>query len=559
MPTMKNSKTPSKTSNSVQSNVLSSPYSLPSSPFAPTHEQLLHSLDEAAAQFPSLISTTAFVGTVVHDAVLNSREYKIWLSETAMLSSSIPLGSLVSVSLSSSDKGMSGYPLCKLSDECAQCFGFDVTDNLADEPGTSLLLRPYSHQLRVVFVYPVKRHSLTGNGNGARCGPAASYISVDSQMEIYLSPVYLKGNKNKTGMQTSSHLESFNELAYRQAENSKISSPKTPSVSQSKISSPCSAESHMSNYDKSTLEMTYSSAAFNIYGMDEILRDDSSRKLLETCVGSWLCSRILLSGNFVAVPVLSELCVFQVMGPERLSSNGEIRNSNSEFLARGLDNGKYVLSAFSIDGGTKINFLSAGDVVVESSMRGYMEDPDAGHGPIRKNLEANLLMLGGLTKEYSVLKDIIVSSAVQMTVASLGLRPTKGKLLVNTMEKLKKALHEVFETAIKASPAVVFIDELDAIAPARKDGGDELSQRMVATLLNLMDGISRSDGVLVIAATNRPDSIEPALRRPGLMLLRLYSLTKLMVLLSLAEKKAMDYQSVIGLSVSYLLNWMVTT
>lgn len=61
----------------------------------------------------------------------------------------------------------------------------------------------------------------------------------------------------------------------------------------------------------------------------------------------------------------------------------------------------------------------------------------------------------------------------------------------------------------------VFIDELDAIAPARKDGGEELSQRMVATLLNLMDGVCRTDGVLVIAATNRPDSIEPALRRPG--------------------------------------------
>ncbi|CAK9184707.1 unnamed protein product [Ilex paraguariensis] len=61
----------------------------------------------------------------------------------------------------------------------------------------------------------------------------------------------------------------------------------------------------------------------------------------------------------------------------------------------------------------------------------------------------------------------------------------------------------------------VFIDELDAIAPARKDGSEELSHRMVATLLNLMDGIGRTDGLLVIAATNRPDSVEPALRRPG--------------------------------------------
>ena len=56
---------------------------------------------------------------------------------------------------------------------------------------------------------------------------------------------------------------------------------------------------------------------------------------------------------------------------------------------------------------------------------------------------------------------------------------------------------------------------MDAIAPSRKEGGEELSGRIVATLLNLMDGISRTEGLLVIAATNRPDSIEPALRRPG--------------------------------------------
>lgn len=56
---------------------------------------------------------------------------------------------------------------------------------------------------------------------------------------------------------------------------------------------------------------------------------------------------------------------------------------------------------------------------------------------------------------------------------------------------------------------------MDAIAPARKDGGEELSIRLVATLLNLMDEIGKDDGILLIAATNRPDSIDPAMRRPG--------------------------------------------
>ena len=56
---------------------------------------------------------------------------------------------------------------------------------------------------------------------------------------------------------------------------------------------------------------------------------------------------------------------------------------------------------------------------------------------------------------------------------------------------------------------------MDAIAPALREGGEELSQRMVGALLSLMDGMSRTDGILVIAATNRPECIEPALRRPG--------------------------------------------
>lgn len=56
---------------------------------------------------------------------------------------------------------------------------------------------------------------------------------------------------------------------------------------------------------------------------------------------------------------------------------------------------------------------------------------------------------------------------------------------------------------------------MDAIAPTRKDGGEELSLRMVATLLKLMDEMKRDENILVIAATNRPDSIDPAMRRPG--------------------------------------------
>jgi transitional endoplasmic reticulum ATPase len=79
------------------------------------------------------------------------------------------------------------------------------------------------------------------------------------------------------------------------------------------------------------------------------------------------------------------------------------------------------------------------------------------------------------------------------------------------------ALRRVFAAAAKAQPAVIFIDEIDAIAPRRDDlaGDKQVERRVVAQLLTLMDGLSRRGRVVVMAATNLPDALDPALRRPG--------------------------------------------
>ena len=79
----------------------------------------------------------------------------------------------------------------------------------------------------------------------------------------------------------------------------------------------------------------------------------------------------------------------------------------------------------------------------------------------------------------------------------------------------EKALREVFEEAAKASPSIVFIDEIDSIAPKRTQVHGETEKRLVAQLLTLMDGLQARSNVVVIAATNRPDAIDEALRRPG--------------------------------------------
>ena len=79
----------------------------------------------------------------------------------------------------------------------------------------------------------------------------------------------------------------------------------------------------------------------------------------------------------------------------------------------------------------------------------------------------------------------------------------------------EEKLREIFEEAEENSPSIVFIDELDAIAPKREETQGEVERRIVAQLLTLMDGLKSRGQVVVIGATNRVDSLDPALRRPG--------------------------------------------
>ena len=79
----------------------------------------------------------------------------------------------------------------------------------------------------------------------------------------------------------------------------------------------------------------------------------------------------------------------------------------------------------------------------------------------------------------------------------------------------EKRLRDVFEEAAKAAPSIVFIDEIDSIAPKRSGTPGEAEKRLVAQLLTLMDGLHTGSNIVVIAATNRPDALDEALRRPG--------------------------------------------
>ncbi len=79
----------------------------------------------------------------------------------------------------------------------------------------------------------------------------------------------------------------------------------------------------------------------------------------------------------------------------------------------------------------------------------------------------------------------------------------------------EEKLREIFNEAKEKAPTIIFMDEIDAIAPKREEATNEVERRMVSQLLTLMDGMGSRGQVIVIGATNRPNAIDPALRRPG--------------------------------------------
>ncbi|RMW37882.1 MAG: AAA family ATPase [Nitrosopumilus sp.] len=94
--------------------------------------------------------------------------------------------------------------------------------------------------------------------------------------------------------------------------------------------------------------------------------------------------------------------------------------------------------------------------------------------------------------------------------------PINGPEIMNKYYGETEAkLRDIFKEAKDNSPSIIFVDEIDAIAPKREEAYGDVEKRVVAQLLALMDGLNDRGNVIVLGATNRPDSVDPALRRPG--------------------------------------------
>ena len=156
--------------------------------------------------------------------------------------------------------------------------------------------------------------------------------------------------------------------------------------------------------------------------------------------------------------------------------------------------------------------------------------------------------VGGLRREIKAMREIVELPLKHPELfARLGVEPHSGILLygppgcgktllakvmaseseanmfpINGPEIMNKyygeteaKLRDIFKEAKDNSPSIIFIDEIDAIAPKREEAYGDVEKRVVAQLLALMDGLNDRGNVIVLGATNRPDSVDPALRRPG--------------------------------------------
>ena len=114
----------------------------------------------------------------------------------------------------------------------------------------------------------------------------------------------------------------------------------------------------------------------------------------------------------------------------------------------------------------------------------------------------------------------LLARALATSVSSEGRKVTfymrKGAdALSKWVGEAERQLRLLFEEARKTQPSIIFFDEIDGLAPVRSSKQEQIHASIVSTLLALMDGMDGRGQVIVIGATNRPDSIDPALRRPG--------------------------------------------
>jgi transitional endoplasmic reticulum ATPase len=211
----------------------------------------------------------------------------------------------------------------------------------------------------------------------------------------------------------------------------------------------------------------------------------------------------LSHGDEISVMILGNAMEFKI---EKISPKGIVRIERTTTLT--------ILSEASEDKKSRITYEEVGGLQEEIKIMREIVELPLRHPElfVRLGIEphSGVLLYGPPGCGKTLLAKVLASES-EARMLSINGPEIMNKYYGETEAKLR----DIFKEAKENSPSIIFIDEIDAIAPKREEAYGDVEKRVVAQLLALMDGLTDRGNVVVLGATNRPDSIDPALRRPG--------------------------------------------
>ena len=211
----------------------------------------------------------------------------------------------------------------------------------------------------------------------------------------------------------------------------------------------------------------------------------------------------LAQGDEISVMILGNSMDFKI---NKISPKGVVKIDRATALT--------ILEETSVDRKVRVTYEEVGGLRTEiKAMREIVELP-LRHPELFTGLgiepHSGILLYGPPGCGKTLIAKVLASES-EANMYSINGPEIMNKYYGETEARLR----DIFKEAKDNSPSIIFIDEIDAIAPKREEAYGDVEKRVVAQLLALMDGLTERGNVIVLGATNRPDSVDPALRRPG--------------------------------------------
>ena len=231
----------------------------------------------------------------------------------------------------------------------------------------------------------------------------------------------------------------------------------------------------------------------------------------EEFLSEYLNGTLMTKGDTIPINVMGRRIDLVVINT---NPSGPVIINNSTEIIVSEESSKAIQISQGNDGQSSITYEDIGGLGDAVSRVREMIELPLRHPELFKRLGVEApkgVLLHGPPGTGKTLLAKAVANETNSSFYTIGGPEIMSKYHVESEERLRN----VFEQAEKNAPSIIFIDEVDSIAPKREEVTGEVERRIVAQLLSLMDGMTSRGKVVVIAATNRVDAIDPALRRPG--------------------------------------------